>query len=266
MKHKHLGPVIAVTNQKGGVGKTTTCINLAASLAAIGQRVLVIDMDPQGNGSTGLGADKGNISVNIYDVLMGEASLQEAICPTSFEGLFVLPSNMDLAGAEVELVSVEKREFRLLNALKAYEGENFEHVLIDCPPALSLLTLNALIAADRVLIPMQAEFYSLEGLSQLIDTIRRIRLSMNPDLGMGGILLTMVDRRNNLAMQVEQEVRDYFGSQVFEEVVPRNVRLSEAPSFGMPVLHHDIRSKGAQAYLAIASELLARENRQGRLA
>jgi chromosome partitioning protein len=262
VKHERTGPVIAVANQKGGVGKTTTCINLAASLAAIDQRVLVIDMDPQGNSSTGLGIDKEYVNANIYDVLMGEANLEDAIHSTRCDNLFVLPASMDLAGAEVELVSVDRREYMLLNALRAYEGRSFDRMFIDCPPALNLLTLNALIAADRVLIPMQAEFYALEGLTQLIDTIRRIRLSMNPDLGMGGILLTMVDRRNNLAVQVEQEVRDYFGSQVFNEIIPRNVRLSEAPSFGVPVLCHDVRSKGAQAYLAVAREMLARESRQ----
>lgn len=262
MKHKNFSPVVAISNQKGGVGKTTSCINLAASLAAMDQRVLVLDMDPQGNSSTGLGVDKEAVASNMYDLLTGNVALQDAILATAFEGLFVVPASMDMAGAEVELVSVERREYILTALLNNYDGEPFDRVFIDCPPALSLLTLNALTAADRVLIPLQTEFYALEGLTQLLDTIRRIRQGTNPDLDMGGILLTMVDRRNNLTVQVEKEVRDYFGSQVFREVIPRNIRLSEAPSFGLPALHHDVRSKGAQAYLAVAKEMMERETRQ----
>jgi len=265
VKHKNFSPVVAIANQKGGVGKTTSCINLAASLAAMDQRVLVLDMDPQGNSSTGLGVAKDKVKFNIYDVLTGNASLQDTIAPTACEGLYIVPASMDLAGAEVELVSVDRREYILLSVMNTYDGQPFDCVFIDCPPALNLLTINALTAADQVLIPLQTEFYALEGLTQLLDTIHRIRQGTNPDLGMGGILLTMVDRRNNLTLQVEKEVRDYFGSQVFNEIIPRNIRLSEAPSFGLPVLQHDVRSKGAQAYLAVAREMMERETRQRRL-
>lgn len=260
MKHQSLGPVVAVANQKGGVGKTTTSVNLAASLAALEHRVLLIDLDPQGNASSGLGIEKQQVEKGTYDLLMGEASLSETIIPTECEGLYLVPSTVDLAGAEVELVSEDGREYRLDRAFGQYEGEPFHHVIIDCPPALSLLTINALTGSDRVLITLQTEFYAMEGLSQLMDTIRRIRQSLNQALAIDGILLTMVDRRNNLSVQVEEDVRQYFGSQVYSSVIPRNVRLSEAPSFGLPALHHDIRSSGAQAYLAAAQELIQRNS------
>ncbi len=258
MKHQKLGPVIAVANQKGGVGKTTTSINLAASLATLEKRVLLIDLDPQGNATSGLGVDKQEVESGTYDLLMGESSLQDAMLESDCEGLWLVPASMDLAGAEVELVNAEQREMRLRDALASYDGEAFDFVFVDCPPALNLLTINAFTAADRVMITLQTEFYAMEGLSQLMDTIRRIRQGLNPGLGMEGILLTMVDRRNKLAVQVEEEVRSYFGAQVYDQVIPRNVRLSEAPSFGVPVMYHDIRSSGAQAYLAVAQEMLRR--------
>jgi len=259
VKHQGLGPVLAVANQKGGVGKTTTSINVAASLAALDRRVLLIDLDPQGNTTSGLGVDKGEVARGTYDVMMQDCSLAEAIMATDVENLFLLPASMDLAGAEVELVGEKQREQRLLQAFSDYRQEPFDQVLIDCPPALNLLTINALTASDRVMITLQTEFYAMEGLTQLMDTIRRIRQGLNPQLEMDGILLTMVDRRNNLAVQVEQEVREYFGAQVYRNVIPRNVRLSEAPSFGVPVMYHDIRSTGAQAYLAVAQEMLQRQ-------
>jgi len=258
VKHQSIGPVLAIANQKGGVGKTTTSINLAASLAALEKRVLLIDLDPQGNSTSGLGIDKQAVEGGTYDVLMQESELIDVVVATSFERLFLLPASMDLAGAEVELVNSAEREQRLQKAFDGYHGERFDYVLIDCPPALNLLTVNALTASDRVMITLQTEFYAMEGLTQLMDSIRRVRHSLNPALSMDGILLTMVDRRNNLSVQVEQDVRDYFGAQVYEHVIPRNVRLSEAPSFGVPAMYHDVQSKGAQAYLAVAQEFISR--------
>lgn len=258
MKHQALGPVMAIANQKGGVGKTTTSINLAASLATLEQRVLLVDLDPQGNATSGLGVDKSSVHAGSYDLLINEAQLSQCIMESSCPDLFLVPASMDLAGAEVELVNLEARERRLDRVFDAYTGMGFDHIIIDCPPALNLLTINALTAADSVMITLQTEFYAMEGLTQLMDTIRRIRKLLNSELAMEGILLTMVDRRNNLSSQVEEEVRAYFGTQVFSQVIPRNVRLSEAPSFGVPVLYHDIRSAGAQAYLAVAQELMQR--------
>jgi len=261
VKHHGVGPVSAIANQKGGVGKTTTSINLAASLAALDKRVLLIDLDPQGNTTSGLGIGKQHVERGTYDVLMQDSLLRDTVMKTPYNHLFLLPASMDLAGAEVELVNEDARERRLEAAFSAYKEEPFDYVFIDCPPALNLLTLNALTAADQVMITLQTEFYAMEGLTQLMDTIRRVRQSLNPDLNMDGILLTMVDKRNNLSLQVEQEVREYFGSQVYKNIIPRNVRLSEAPSFGLPVMYHDIRSKGAQAYLAVAQELIGRNAR-----
>ncbi|MDX8377988.1 MAG: AAA family ATPase [Mariprofundales bacterium] len=266
MKHKQLGSVVVIANQKGGVGKTTTSINLAASLAAMDRRVLLIDIDPQGNATTGLGIEKGNAAEdtsNIYHVLTNECSLSEAIQETNCDNLFLIAASIDLAGIDMELASAVRREQRLLTAMQNYVGEVFSHVIIDCPPALNLLTINSLTAADRVLITLQSEFYAMEGLAQLIETIRHIKRNLNPTLLMDGILLTMVDRRNNLAVQVEEEVRLYFGAQVYNEVIPRNVRLSEAPSYGIPVMYHDVRSTGAQAYLLVAGEMLQREKNLG---
>lgn len=260
MKHENFGPVIAIANQKGGVGKTTTSINLAASLAALDKRVLLMDLDPQGNTTSGLGIDKKSIENGMYDVLMRGVAIHEVLMNTGCEDLFLVPASMDLAGAEVELVAIEGRENIIKKAIEGYVGDAFDYVIVDCPPALNLLTLNALTAADRVLITLQTEFYAMEGLTQLIDTIRRVRQNLNPELTMDGILLTMVDRRNNLAQQVENEVRDYFGNQVYKSIIPRNVRLSEAPSFGIPAMYHDIRSSGAQAYLQVAQEMIQRQS------
>jgi len=260
VKHHGLGPVIAIANQKGGVGKTTTSINLAASLAALNQRVLLIDLDPQGNSTSGLGVNQNEVASGTYDVLMGERSLRDSIISVDCDRLYLLPASMDLAGAEVELVSEMGRELKLNQAFADYSGESFDYIFIDCPPALSLLTVNALAASDHVLVTLQTEFYAMEGLTQLMDSIRRIRQVLNAGLAMDGILLTMVDRRNNLSALVEQDVRAYFGSQVYEEVIPRNVRLSEAPSYGVPVMYHDVRSKGAQAYLSVAREFMHRRN------
>ena len=264
MKHHGFGPVLAIANQKGGVGKTTTSINLAASLAALDKRVLLIDLDPQGNSTSGLGIDKQGVERGTYDILMQESPLCDAVMKTPYHCLHLLPASMDLAGAEVELVNEEAREQRLQTAFSEYKGQPFDFVLVDCPPALNLLTVNALTATDQVMITLQTEFYAMEGLSQLMDTIRRVRQSLNPALHMDGILLTMVDRRNNLAIQVEQDVREYFGSQVYENIIPRNVRLSEAPSFGVPAMYHDVRSKGAQAYLAVAQEMISRNGGVGK--
>lgn len=253
------GPkILAIANQKGGVGKTTTAINLATAMAAVKKKVLVIDMDPQGNASTGLGIDQSQRTVSTYEVLMGEAKLAQAICPSSVPDLSVVPSGVDLAGAELELVDMTNREFRLQQALA--EGlDRFDYVLIDCPPALGLLTLNALVAADEVVVPLQCEFFALEGISHLVKTIERVKGALNPRLDIQGIVLTMFDRRNNLSTMVENDVRAYFGAKVYKTVIPRNVRVSEAPSHGKPVLLYDFRSTGAQAYVHLAGEVLRRD-------
>jgi chromosome partitioning protein len=250
--------VLAISNQKGGVGKTTTAVNLATALAAVEKSVLVVDLDPQGNASTSLGIPAKDRTINTYHVLMGEASLGSAAVATSVPGLSVIPSGVDLAAAELELVQVEDRQERL-NAALSDAADNYDYVLIDCPPSLGLLTLNALVAADAVLVPLQVEFLALEGVSQLVRTIERVRQSFNPDLEIQGIVLTMVDKRNNLSDMVESDVRGYFGDKVYTTVIPRNVRVSEAPSHGKPVLLYDFHSKGAQAYLNLAGEVLKRE-------
>lgn len=265
MKHKKLGKIFAIANQKGGVGKTTTSINLAAALAASGQRVLLMDLDPQGNTTSGLGVDKEKVQGGMYALLMGELSLQDVIQKTAHEGLYLVPATMDLAGSEVELAQEYGREYALDRACKVYDGKAFDYVLIDCPPALNVLTINALTLANRVMITMQAEFYALEGLSQLMDSIRRIRSNLNPELVLDGVLLTMVDLRNNLAIQVESDVRDHFGEQVYQQMIPRNVRLSEAPSYGLPVMYHDAQSKGAKAYVELAKEVMQRQDKERRM-
>jgi len=250
--------VIAIANQKGGVGKTTTAINLSTGLAAIGRKVLMVDLDPQGNASTGLGIDRTNRRVSSYDVLMGGASVADAQLETSIPGLYLIPSTVDLTGAELELISLPRRAYRLREALAATVHE-FDYVLIDNPPSLNLLTVNALVAAKSVVVPLQCEFFALEGLSMLMKTIERIRNSFNAELEIQGIVLTMYDKRNNLSDQVAQDVRDFLGDMVYKTIIPRNVRVSEAPSHGKPALLYDHKCAGSVAYMQLASELLRRE-------
>jgi chromosome partitioning protein len=249
--------VMAVMNQKGGVGKTTTTVSVAAALAARGVRVLMVDLDPQGNASVGVGVRVGDTELAVYDVLLGETAVDSAVQATGIENLAVLPSSIDLAGAEVELVSVERREHRLRDAL-AEVSYTYDVVLIDCPPSLGLLTVNALVAAEHVIVPIQCEYYALEGLRQLITTVDRVTLSLNPELVLGGVVLTMYDGRTNLSQNVVDEVRDHFGANVFDSVIPRSVRLAEAPSYGEPIRVFDPESRGATAYEALADELCAR--------
>ena len=250
--------VIAVANQKGGVGKTTTTINLATALAAVGKRILVLDLDPQGNASTGLGVDQADRQTNAYHVMIGEASIEAAILNTQIPGLSLVSSGVDLSGAEIELIEVTNRLFRLKSALTSVITM-YDFIFIDCPPALGLLTVNALNAAHAVLVPMQCEFFALEGLSHLVRTIERIKTSYNEMLEIQGIVLTMFDSRNNLSDAVASDVRDFFGAIVYETVIPRNVRISEAPSYGKPVLLYDVGCAGSQAYIHLASEVLKRE-------
>ncbi|MSP82271.1 MAG: ParA family protein [Alphaproteobacteria bacterium] len=252
--------VLAIANQKGGVGKTTTAINLATAMAAVGKSVLLIDLDPQGNASTGLGLAKDARVPGSYEVVMGEATVADATHPTLVPGLHLAPATIDLAGAEVELVGVARREYRLLDAL-VDGAAGYDYVLIDCPPALGLLTINALVAANALLVPLQCEFFALEGLSLLLNTVARVRGSFNPTLALQGIVLTMYDKRNNLSQQVVADVRDTMGAAVYQTVIPRNVRISEAPSHGKPVLIYDLKSVGAKAYMHLASEVLKREGR-----
>lgn len=287
--------VICIANQKGGVGKTTTAINLATCMAAIGRKVLVVDLDPQGNASTGLGIAAAQRRTGSYHVLLGGASLHSAIQPSSIQNLWVVPATPDLAGAEIELVDIEGREFKLKNAMRNYltaqpddtlraepwmdprqykAGANtnaappssFDFILIDCPPSLGLITLNALVAANALLVPLQCEFFALEGLSQLVRTTERITAKLNPQLEIQGVVLTMYDKRNNLSALVESDVRQYFGDKVYQTVIPRNVRVSEAPSHGKPVLLYDHKCVGSIAYMHLASEVLRREAGLARLA
>lgn len=256
-----MGKIIAITNQKGGVGKTTTTVNLAASLAHYGKKVLVVDMDPQANATTGSGIDKNELKDSIYSLLLHLGEIK-SFCLKSESGKFdLLPAERNLAGAEIELVEEEDREIRLKTILDAVK-KDYDYILIDCPPALNLLTLNALVAANSVLIPMQCEYYALEGLSDLVETLHALRTHLNPDIEIEGLLRTMFDNRSTLAQQVSDELSQHFNQKLFATVIPRNVRLAEAPSFGQPILSYDKSSKGAQAYLAFAKEMITRHNTQ----
>jgi chromosome partitioning protein len=258
--------ILVLANQKGGVGKTTTAINLGTALAAIGERALIIDLDPQGNASTGLGIDRKSRIASTYDMLMGERTLAEVVTPTAVPRLMIAPSTMDLLGVELEIAGDSDRSYKLKNAMKTFFArdngdEPITYVLIDCPPSLNLLTINALAASDAVLVPLQCEFFALEGLSQLLKTVDQVRRSLNPELTIHGIVLTMFDPRNSFASQVVADVRAFMGEKVYDTVIPRNVRVSEAPSHGKPVLLYDLKCAGSQAYLKLASEVIQREGR-----
>ena len=258
------GPkIIAVVNQKGGVGKTTTTINVGAALAELGFNILLVDIDPQGNASTGLGIAKENRSLTTYDLLLDDALLQDVVQPTNIDGLLIAPATTDLSSADIEMVANEKRSYLLHDALRdpAIDAYELDFVLIDCPPSLNLLTVNAMVAAHSVLVPLQSEFFALEGLSQLLLTVRDIRATANPDLRIEGVVLTMFDARNNLSRLVEADARNNLGDVVFQTRIPRNVRISEAPSYGLPVLDYDSKSKGSQAYRALAEEMVALQGR-----
>jgi chromosome partitioning protein len=254
--------IITVANQKGGVGKTTTAINLATALAAIGERVLVVDLDPQGNASTGLGIDRRDRRLSSYDLLTEAAPLEEIVVETDVPNLSIVPSTMDLLGVEMEIAAKSDRVFRVKRALASSYAAQFSYILIDCPPSLNLLTMNAMAAAHSILVPLQCEFFALEGLSQLLETVSQVRQTLNPTLDIQGIVLTMFDARNNLAQQVVEDVRAHLGDKVYTTLIPRNVRVSEAPSYGKPAIIYDLKCAGSQAYLQLASEVIQRERRR----
>lgn len=251
-----MGKIIAIANQKGGVGKTTTSVNLGACLAYIGKKVLLVDIDPQGNATSGVGIEKADVDQCIYDVLVDDVEAVKVIRPTSVENLYAIPATIQLAGAEIELVPTISREVRLKRALEEVK-ENFDYIIIDCPPSLGLLTLNSLTASDAVIIPVQCEYYALEGLSQLLNTVRLVQKHLNQDLKIEGVLLTMLDARTNLGIQVIEEVKKYFQDKVYQTIIPRNIRLSEAPSHGEPIITYDPKSRGAEVYLDLAKEVVA---------
>ncbi|MBE6467212.1 MAG: ParA family protein [Alphaproteobacteria bacterium] len=250
--------ILAVANRKGGVGKTTTTVNVATAMAAAGKKVLVIDLDPQGNASTSMGIDKKGAVRSSYDVLLGEAKLTEAVVWTEIPNFSLVPSSPDLAAAEIELIEMDRREFALKKAINK-DAVNYDYILIDCPPSLSLITINALVAADAVIVPLQCEFLALEGISDLIQNINIIKKNFNPNLTLHGVVLTMYDKRNNLTQMVEEDVRNFFGKKVYDTVIPRNVKISEAPSHGKPVLLYDFKCPGSQAYIGLTKEVLKRE-------
>ncbi|MDI6601579.1 MAG: AAA family ATPase [Thermoanaerobacteraceae bacterium] len=252
-----MGRIMAIANQKGGVGKTTTVINLSSNISAKGKKVLMVDIDPQGNTTSGIGINKEKLKKTIYDVLLNNEEIEDCIVKTKYDRLYILPANIELAGAEIELVSVEKRENRLKEVLSVVKDE-YDYILIDCPPSLGLLTINALTAADSVLVPIQCEYYALEGLTQLMNTIKLVQKGLNKDLIIEGVVLTMFDGRTNLSIQVVDEVKKYFKNKVYRSIIPRNVRLGEAPSFGQPISVYDPKSKGAEAYEELAEEVIGR--------
>jgi chromosome partitioning protein len=258
-----MGKIITISNQKGGVGKTTTAINLSASLAASEKKTLLLDLDPQGNATSGVGVKKGSFKRGLYHCLVMNEPLENVILGTDLEHLKVVPSDRNLAGAEVELVDFEQREFRLKKILEAVK-DDYEYILIDCPPSLGLLTLNALTAADSILVPIQCEYFALEGVTELWDTLVRIRRGLNPNLAIQGFLLTMFDERTNLANQVVADLRDFLGSQVLSTLIPRNIRLAEAPSYGKPIILYDIKSKGAESYISLAKEVIENDQKSAR--
>jgi len=257
-----MGKAIAIFNQKGGVGKTTTNVNLSASLAKLGKKVLVIDNDPQGNSTSGLGLIKDSLEYNLYDALIDDIEVEKCITPSPFEGLDVIPSNVQLAGAEIEMIEIDNREQRLKRIIDTVR-DDYDYIFVDCPPSLGLLTINSLVAVDGVIIPIQCEYYALEGVSQLMNTFQLIKRGLNPELEIEGVLLSMFDGRTNLSIQVVEEVKKYFKSKVYGTIIPKNVRLAEAPSFGVPVIEYDEKSKGAVAYMDLASEIVSLEVENG---